>query len=97
MTTHFSDTSFPIGRFIKEVGRGKKGARSLSREDAHAIYQAMLASRISDLEVGGFMLAMRIKGESVQEIAGFLDAAETSFEQLEDPAGDYAPIVIPSY
>lgn len=97
MNTPIPDTSFPIGRFIKEVGRGKKGARSLSREDAYAIYEAMLAQRISDLEVGGFMLAMRIKGESVKEIAGFLDAAEASFERLDDPAGDYAPVVLPSY
>jgi anthranilate phosphoribosyltransferase len=51
------------------------------------------------------MLAMRIKGESVDEIAGFLDAAEASFEQLVVPVGaqhgghaaGYAPIVIPSY
>ncbi len=91
------DTSFPIGRFIKEVGRGKKGARSLARDDAYLIYEAMLANRVSDLEVGGFMLAMRIKGESVQEIAGFLDAAEVSFERLDDPPGEYAPVVIPSY
>lgn len=91
---------FPTARFIKEIGRGVKGARSLSREDAYQLYAAMLDGRVSDLEMGGIMLAMRIKGESVAEIAGFLDAAEASFEQLHAPQGvqhDYAPIVIPSY
>jgi anthranilate phosphoribosyltransferase len=97
MNTPLTENSFPIGRFIKEVGRGKKGARSLARDDAYAIYEAMLDNRVSDLEVGGFMLAMRIKGESVQEIAGFLDAAEASFDRLDAPAGGYAPVVIPSY
>lgn len=97
MNTPLPEKSFPIGRFIKEVGRGKKGARSLSREDAYVIYEAMLDNRVSDLEVGGFMLAMRIKGESVQEIAGFLDASEASFDRLDAPEGDYAPVVIPSY
>jgi hypothetical protein len=57
----------------------------------------MLAGRVSDLEMGGLMLAMRIKGESVAEIAGFLDAAEASFAQLPAPAAACAPIVIPSY
>lgn len=90
-------TPFAAARFIKEIGRGKKGARSLSREDAYQLYAAMLDGRVSDLELGGIMLAMRIKGESVDEIAGFLDAAEASFEQLSIPAGTYAPIVIPSY
>jgi anthranilate phosphoribosyltransferase len=90
-------TPFPAARFIKEIGRGKKGARSMSREDARQLYAAMLEGRVSDLEMGGIMLAMRIKGESVEEIAGFLDAAEASFELLPVPAGEFAPVVIPSY
>jgi anthranilate phosphoribosyltransferase len=88
---------FAAARFIKEIGRGKNGARSLSRADANALYGAMLAGRVSDLELGGIMLAMRIKGESVDEIAGFLDAAEASFDALAAPVGPYAPVVIPSY
>lgn len=84
-------------RFIKEIGRGKDGARSLSRADAALMYAAMLDGRISELELGAILLAMRIKGESVDEIAGFLEAAEHSFEPLSAPAGEYAPVVIPSY
>ncbi len=83
--------------FIKEIGRGKKGARSISRDDAYRLYEAMLDGRVSDLEMGGVMLAMRIKGESVDEIAGFLDAAEHSFDKLPTPPGEFAPVVIPSY
>lgn len=90
-------TSFPAAAFIKEIGRGKKGARSVSREDARALYAAMLDGRVSDLEMGGIMLAMRIKGESVDEIAGFLEAGEASFELLPSPPGEYAPVLIPSY
>jgi anthranilate phosphoribosyltransferase len=88
---------FAAGRFIKEIGRGVKGARSLSRDDAQQLYAAMLDGRVSDLEMGGIMLAMRIKGESVAELDGFIEAAEASFEQLSAPDGEYAPIVIPSY
>jgi anthranilate phosphoribosyltransferase len=88
---------FHAARFIKEIGRGKKGSRSISRADACQLYAAMLEGRVSDLEMGGLLLAMRIKGESVDEIAGFLDAAEASFEQLPAPGGEYAPIAIPSY
>jgi anthranilate phosphoribosyltransferase len=97
MNTSTSPAPFPAARFIKEIGRGKKGARSMSRDDAYQLYGAMLEGRVSDLEMGGLLLAMRIKGESVDEIAGFLDAAEQSFEPLAAPAGPYAPVVIPSY
>lgn len=92
-----SKEPFAAARFIKEIGRGVKGARSLSRDDAQQLYAAMLDGRVSDLEMGGIMLAMRIKGESVAELDGFIEAAEASFEQLHAPDGDYAPIVIPTY
>jgi anthranilate phosphoribosyltransferase len=88
---------FPAARFIKEIGRGKKGARSLSHDDAEQLYAAMLDGRVSDLELGGIMLAMRIKGESVPEVAGFLQAAEASFAPLPAPDGEFAPVIIPSY
>lgn len=92
-----SKEKFHAAPFIREVGRGKKGARDMSRDDANQIFSAMLDGRLSDLELGGFLIGMRIKGESVGEIAGFLDAAEASFEQLAAPAGPFMPVVIPSY
>ncbi len=88
---------FAAAPFIKEIGRGVKGARSMSREDARALYAAMLGGRVSDLELGAILLAMRIKGESVEELAGFMDAAEHSFAPLPAPPGPYAPVLIPSY
>ncbi|MFC5461304.1 DNA-binding protein YbiB [Massilia niabensis] len=88
---------FPAAPFIKEIGRGVKGARSMSREDAAALYTAILEGRVSDLELGAILLAMRIKGESALELAGFMDAAEASFAPLPSPPGDCAPVLIPSY
>jgi anthranilate phosphoribosyltransferase len=44
------------------------------------------------------LLAMRIKGESVNEIAGFLAAAESSTTLLNAPLESaYAPVIIPTY
>ena len=89
---------FKAARFIKEIGRGKDGARSLSRQDAHDLYSAMLDEQVSDLEMGGILLAMRIKGESVDEIAGFLAAAVSAVMPFQaPPGGEFSPIVIPSY
>ena len=88
---------FPAASFIKEIGRGVKGARSLSRDDARRLYAVMLDGRVSDLETGAIVMAMRLKGESVDELAGFLEAAESSFPRLQAPRGDFAPVLIPSY
>ncbi|HAV37658.1 MAG TPA: DNA-binding protein YbiB, partial [Massilia sp.] len=94
---HNDQQAFPAARFIKEIGRGVKGARSMTREDAALLYGAMLEGRVSDLELGAILLAMRIKGESVEELAGFMDAAERSFAPLPSPPGEFAPVLIPSY
>ncbi|MBC7413840.1 MAG: DNA-binding protein YbiB, partial [Herminiimonas sp.] len=97
MTNSTTSPTFSAARFIKEIGRGKEGARSLSRDDAELLYGAMLRREVSDLELGAILLSMRIKGESIDEIAGFMAAAEASFAPLEAPAGVAMPVLIPSY
>jgi anthranilate phosphoribosyltransferase len=88
---------FHIAHLIKEIGRGQKGARAISRDDARTLYAAMLDGRVPDIELGALLMAMRIKGESVDELAGFLDAAHASFARLPAPPGPFAPVVVPSY
>ncbi len=86
------NSAFQAAPFIREIGRGKKGARDMSQSDARAVYEAMLDRQVSDLELGALLIGLRIKGESVAEIAGFLEAAEASFEPLSAPQGRFAPI-----
>jgi len=55
----------------------------------------VLDGNASDLEVGAFCLAMRVKGETPQEMAGFLDATYSRMERV--PAGAAPLVVLPSY
>jgi anthranilate phosphoribosyltransferase len=84
-----------IAKYIKEIGRGKDGARSLTREQAHDLFGQVLDGAVTDLEVGGFCLAMRIKGETPQEMAGFLDATHERLRRLA--AAALPTVVLPSY
>jgi anthranilate phosphoribosyltransferase len=45
-----------------------------SAEQACDLMSQLLDDKLSDLEKGGFALAMRIKGETAEELAGFMDA-----------------------
>jgi anthranilate phosphoribosyltransferase len=83
-----------IAKYIKEIGRGKDGARSLTRQQAADLMGQVLDGAVTDLEIGGFCLAMRIKGETSQEMAGFLDAIHARLDSL--PAQGKV-VVIPSY
>ncbi len=84
-----------IANYIKEIGRGKDGARSLTRAQAADLFGQVLDGSITDLEMGAFCLAMRIKGETADEMAGFLDATQQRIHHV--PAGDQPIVVIPSY
>ena len=84
-----------IAQYIKVIGRGKDGARPLTREQAADLFGQVLDGSITDLEIGGFCLAMRIKGETPLEMAGFLDATYQRMQRF--PASDKPTVVLPSY
>ena len=89
-----------IGKYIKEIGRGRDGARSLTREQATDLFGQVLDGEVTDLEIGGFCLAMRIKGETSEEMAGFLDATHARLNRVpehSDHRSHQPIIVIPSY
>lgn len=49
-------------KIIKEIGRGKNHARDLDRDTARGLYAHMLNGEVPDLELGGVLIALRIKG-----------------------------------
>jgi len=103
---YFCVAELNLSRIIKEIGRGKNAAGDLSREDAEALFGAILAGRVSELELGAILIALRVKGESLDELAGFAAACEASYPHLDPVRGERnevesnherIPVVIPSY
>jgi anthranilate phosphoribosyltransferase len=84
-----------IGNYIKVIGRGKDGARPLTREQAADLFGQVLDGAVTDLEIGAFCLAMRIKGETPDEMAGFLDATHARLHKI--PTQGRTAVVLPSY
>ena len=84
-----------ISPYLKVIGRGSEGARALSREQATDLMGQILDGRCTDLEIGAFCVAMRIKGETPEEMAGFLDAVSERMNHL--PGSDRPVVVLPSY
>jgi anthranilate phosphoribosyltransferase len=55
---------------IKAVGTGPRGSRALSFDEARAAMAAVLSGETTDAQTGAFLMAMRMKGEEPQELAG---------------------------
>ena len=83
-----------IAQYLKDIGRGAAGSRALSREAACALMTAVLQGLTSGAQNGAFVMAMRMKGETLDELAGFLDAVHSACM----PVPSTRPVVlIPSY
>ncbi len=97
------NTGMSISHYIKEIGRGKEGARHLNTEQACDLMDRLLGGQVSDLELGAFCIAMRIKGETPQEMIGFLQAIQSNIKRvhlsIDRPSQRQRKpvIVIPSY
>ncbi len=86
-----------ISHYLKEIGRGARGSKPLDRVAAADLFGQVLDGSVTDLEVGAFCLAMRIKGETPEEMAGFLDATQARTTLVPHAANAPATVVIPSY
>ena len=86
-----------ISHYIKEIGRGARGAKALDRAQAADLFGQVLDGQVTDLEVGAFCVAMRIKGETVEEMCGFLDAVDERIARFPACADGRPLIVLPSY
>jgi anthranilate phosphoribosyltransferase len=83
-----------IGQYIKQIGR-RQGGRPLTRQQAADLFGQVLDGSVTDLETGAFCLAMRLKGETAEELCGFLDATGERLQRV--PAGERPMVVLPSY
>lgn len=86
-----------ISHYIKEIGRGARGAKALDRAQAADLFGQVLDGQVTDLEIGAFCVAMRIKGETAEEMCGLLDAVHARMAAIPACADGQPLIVLPSY
>lgn len=64
----------PFAQFVRILGKGKRGARDLSREEAAQAMGMLLDGETEEAQLGAFLMLLRHKEESAGELAGFADA-----------------------
>ena len=74
----------PFAPYVRILGKGKRGSRSLSRAEARHGMAMILAGEVEPVQLGAFLMLLRVKEETPEELAGFVDAVR---EAAEPPVG----------
>lgn len=69
----------PFARFVRILGRGKTLTRALTLDEAREAMAMILAGDVLPEQLGAFLMLLRVKEESAEEIAGFAQAARAAF------------------
>ncbi|NPA71240.1 MAG: glycosyl transferase family protein [Gammaproteobacteria bacterium] len=64
----------PFQFYIQTIGRGQKRRRSLTLEEARDAMQLILEGKVSEMQLGAFLMLIRVREETPEEAAGFLQA-----------------------
>jgi len=70
--------------FIRILGKGKNGSRSLTQDEAYQAMQMILADNVEPLQLGAFLMLLRVKEESPDELAGFVRASRETMTLPSD-------------
>lgn len=84
MKNIYRDAEHPFAQYVRILGKGKTGSRSLSQEEAHAAMGMILRGEVLDVQLGAFLMLLRVKEESPAELAGFVAAAREEMGAPQD-------------
>lgn len=85
----------PFARYIRILGKGRTGSRSLSQDEAYEAFAMVLRGETQPVQLGAFLMLLRVKEESPEEIAGFVQACRGNL--IAPPATLVADIDWSSY
>ncbi|MBU3845395.1 MAG: glycosyl transferase family protein [Candidatus Acinetobacter avistercoris] len=81
----YKDLEHPFAQYVRIVGKGKNGSRSLSYDEAYEAFRLILNDEVLDVQLGAFLMLLRVKEESVDELTGFVQATrdQLKFKPLD--------------
>ena len=68
----------PFAHYVRILGKGKSGSRSLTLDEARSAMTMLLGGDVEDVQLGAFLMLLRVKEESPEELAGFVHAIRDS-------------------
>ncbi len=74
----------PFAQYVRILGRGKTVGRSLTEQEAETAMEMILANEVRPEQLGAFLMLLRVKEETSDEVAGFVRAVRKTFNLPRD-------------
>ena len=78
----YKDFEHPFAQFVRIIGKGKNGARSLTYDEAYQAFSMILNNEVLDVQLGAFLMLLRVKEESVDELSALLVKSKRTLTML---------------
>ena len=86
--SQLKDNEHPFAQYVRILGKGKTGSRSLTEEEAYQAMAMILQQEVEDIQLGAFLMLLRVKEESHQELTGFVRAVRDNINAPKNMAVD---------
>ena len=70
-------TEHAFAPYVRALGKGKLGSRSLSQDEAFDAMSMILQQQVEPEQLGAFLMLLRVKEETPAELAGFVTAVRS--------------------
>jgi len=74
----------PFAKYVRILGKGKEGTRHLTQQEAYEAMQMIVTNQVENVQLGAFLMLMRVKEETREELAGFIQGVRDSFQFPQD-------------
>jgi len=89
-----SQQEHPFAQYVRVLGKGRNGSRGLTAEEAYESMRMIMSDEVEPIQLGAYLMLMRVKEETPEEVAAAVRAIR---ESLEVPPGFKVDIDWSSY
>jgi anthranilate phosphoribosyltransferase len=68
--------------YLQAIGRGQRSGRSLTQNEAYVAMTLLLENKITPEQRGAFLMLLRVREETAEEIAGFTQACRATLPAI---------------
>ena len=83
-----SQQEHPFAQYVRVLGKGRNGSRGLSSDEAYESMRMIMNDEVDPLQLGAYLMLMRVKEETPEEVAAAVRAIRNSLDVTKEAKVD---------